>query len=90
MDNLEGGGAEKALIELLRSIDYSKYEVTLCLSFYKGVYLMDIPKKIKVIKLFKNENTFIFRKSLDIIRSIIIRNCFLFLCCIKLESSMML
>ena len=62
MDNLEGGGAEKALIELLRSIDYSKYEVTLCLSFYKGVYLMDIPKKIKVIKLFKNENTFIFRK----------------------------
>ena len=62
MDNLEGGGAEKALIEFLRSIDYSKYEVTLCLSFYRGVYLMDIPEKIKVIKLFKSESSFIFRK----------------------------
>ncbi len=62
MDNLEGGGAEKALIELLWAIDYTKYKITLCLSFDKGVYLRNIPKKVKVIRLFKNENSFMFRK----------------------------
>ena len=40
--NLVGGGAEKALVELLRHFDYSRYEVTLCLLYNEGVYIDEI------------------------------------------------
>ena len=38
MPDLEGGGAERALINLLREFDYTKYKVTLCLMYHRGVY----------------------------------------------------
>lgn len=53
MLDLGGGGAEKSLIELLKSIDYTKHKVSLCLFLYRGVYLNDIPKDVRVISLFR-------------------------------------
>ena len=35
INSLGGGGAEKALIEFLRHIDYTRYEVSLCLVFHE-------------------------------------------------------
>ena len=37
INSLGGGGAEKALIEFLRHIDYTRYEVSLCLVFHEGL-----------------------------------------------------
>lgn len=63
MTDLEGGGAEKALISLLKAFDYSKYRVTLCLLFHRGIYLNDIPKQVKVVSLFKSEDSSWNRKA---------------------------
>lgn len=56
--NLVGGGAEKALVELLRHFDYSRYEVTLCLLYNEGVYIDEIPAKVKVIVLYDRHDKF--------------------------------
>lgn len=53
MSDLEGGGAEKALVELLKSIDYTRYKVSLCLILPRGVYMEDIPKEVNIITLFE-------------------------------------
>lgn len=63
MTDLEGGGAEKALISLLKVLDYSKYRVTLCLLFHRGIYLNDIPKQVKVVCLFESEDSSWNRKA---------------------------
>ncbi|NDV46035.1 glycosyltransferase [Paludibacter sp. 221] len=39
---LNGGGAEKVLINIFNYFDYTKYQVDLCLLFNEGVYLNDI------------------------------------------------
>ena len=62
MQDLRGGGAEKALIELLKSFDYEKYKVTLCRLYYEGVYLDQIPAEVSVVTLYKRRNSF-YRKS---------------------------
>ena len=51
--NLQGGGAERVLINLLNSIDFNKYEVTLLVLKKEGIYLNKIPSYIKVIYGFK-------------------------------------
>jgi glycosyltransferase involved in cell wall biosynthesis len=43
------GGAEKALIALLETIDYSKYEVDLFLYVHKGEYMINIPKEVNLL-----------------------------------------
>lgn len=55
--NLEMGGIEKALINLLKSINYNKYEVDLLLEENKGVFKRKVPKKvnIKEYKVYKNK-----------------------------------
>lgn len=63
MSDLEGGGAEKALISLLKEFDYTKYKVSLCLLFRHGVYLDEIPSQVNTIFLFKSERSFFFRKA---------------------------
>lgn len=63
MSDLEGGGAEKALISLLKEFDYNKYKVSLCLLFRHGVYLDEIPAQVNIIYLFKNERSLFFRKA---------------------------
>lgn len=51
--NLQGGGAEKVLINLLDSFDYESYDVTLFVLRKEGIYLNKIPNKIKIIYGFK-------------------------------------
>ena len=50
MNNLNCGGAEKSLISLLQTIDYSKYEVDLFLFKHEGIFLNQIPKKVKLLE----------------------------------------
>ena len=46
--NLDIGGTEKALLNLLKVLDYKKYDVTLLLQEKKGIFLSDLPKEVKV------------------------------------------
>ena len=68
INSLGGGGAEKALIEFLRHIDYTRYEVSLCLVFHEGCYLSDVPPEVRVFWLYERERNFVHRKSLKIAR----------------------
>lgn len=49
MNNLNCGGAEKALISLLQSIDYSKYNVDLLLFKKEGLFLNQVPKEVIIL-----------------------------------------
>ena len=55
--SLNTGGIERALINLLKNIDYNKYEVDLFLEEAKGIYKKNVPKKvnIKEYKVYKNK-----------------------------------
>ncbi len=55
--NLQGGGAEKVLINLLNSLDYSKYKVTLLVLRKEGIYLDKINENVNVIYGFKGAIT---------------------------------
>ncbi len=50
---LEIGGAERSLIGLLNSIDYSEYEVDLFLSRHTGEFMNLIPKKVNLLPQIK-------------------------------------
>lgn len=63
MSDLEGGGAEKALVELLKSIDYERYKVSLCLMLCRGIYVKDVPANVKIIRLFESESSWCYRKA---------------------------
>ncbi len=60
--DLEIGGIEKSLINLLKNIS-NKFEITLVLQHEKGSFLNDVPKNVKIINynLSVNKNI-IFRK----------------------------
>ncbi|WP_290822909.1 glycosyltransferase [Flavobacterium sp.] len=61
MSALNGGGAEKVLIDYLRNLNYSKYEVTLCLVINEGVYLKDVPKEVSLGFLYAKFALFPYR-----------------------------
>jgi uncharacterized protein YlbG (UPF0298 family) len=44
------GGIERALIALLHNINYEEYDVTLLLERKEGVFLNEIPSKVKIIE----------------------------------------
>lgn len=54
--SLVGGGAENALIKLLRAFDYDQFSVTLLVVCYQGVYIDQVPAEVDVRYLFKNDN----------------------------------
>lgn len=54
--SLTGGGAEKVLIDILQNMDYSLYEVTLCVKWRTGPYLKDIPSKVTLCSVHGNNN----------------------------------
>lgn len=60
--SLSGGGAEKVLIDLLKSIDKQLYKVTLCVLFREGEYFAEIPKDVELVVLFKKRGS-LYRKS---------------------------
>jgi len=69
INSLGGGGAEKALIEFLRHIDYARYEVSLCTVFREGCYLEDVPPAVRLFWLYDRERNFAHRKSLKLYRN---------------------
>ncbi len=50
--SLEGGGAERVLINILEKFDYTKYVVDVCVGISGGVYFREIPKEVKTKILF--------------------------------------
>lgn len=59
METLVGGGAEKALVDLFRYIDYQSYQITLCLLFQRGIYIKQIPEQVKTIYVYNDYLNFI-------------------------------
>ncbi len=49
MNNLECGGAEKALVSLLNEMDYDRYEVDLLLFSQKGMFLKQLPTSVRIV-----------------------------------------
>lgn len=70
--NLDFGGIEKSLINLLNNLDTNKYEITLLLREKKGAFLKDLNKNIKVKEYKLSSNKIkIFRKSYNRIHLLI-------------------
>lgn len=67
MPALPGGGAEKVLIDILKNFDYTSYEVTLFLEYKEGVYLNDVPEKVRILALHL-QNTIWFERLHRILR----------------------
>lgn len=50
MSNLQNGGAERSLVNLLQLIDYSRYEVDLLLFQECGMFLKQVPKQVRFVR----------------------------------------
>lgn len=50
INNLSCGGAEKALVSLLETMDYSAYDVDLFLFKHEGIFLKKIPKQVNLLE----------------------------------------
>lgn len=72
---LGGGGAERVLLDLLSNLDYTKYEVDLCLFVNQGILLPEVPKEITVISLWDSYSNY-FRVAYRL--SIVFGNNYLF------------
>lgn len=71
MNDLECGGAQKALISLLDNFDYSKYEVDLMLLNQRGIFMKSIPEKVNLLpepKYYKYFNMPIKEAVIDLIK----------------------
>ena len=53
--NLQGGGAERVFVNLLKYLDLNKYDITLKTIFKSGPYVKDIPEGVKFSSVFKHE-----------------------------------
>jgi glycosyltransferase involved in cell wall biosynthesis len=58
MNNLNVGGAEKALVSLLQVFDYEKYNVDLLLLKKEGIFLQQIPKEVNLLPEPRNYHYF--------------------------------
>ena len=47
--NLDLGGTEKAFINLIKTFDFSQYDVDVLIQEKKGVFLEKLPKEVRVI-----------------------------------------
>lgn len=50
MNNLNCGGAEKALVSLLQTLDYTKYNVDLYLFKKEGIFLNQVPQEVTILE----------------------------------------
>lgn len=78
--NMNIGGFQKSLINLLKSFDYTKYEVDLFLISDEGVFLDDIPKNVNMINL-KNHKPYFFYETIRSIKKLIKYHNYLYLIC---------
>lgn len=69
--NLDLGGIESALINLLNNIDYNKYNVVVILEEKKGIFLPQVNKNVlvKELKVSNNKNP-IIRKTINLLRKL--------------------
>jgi glycosyltransferase involved in cell wall biosynthesis len=51
MPNLDGGGAERVIVNIIKQLEKDKYEIYLVLVKAKGDYIDLIPKNVKIIDL---------------------------------------
>lgn len=69
--NLDFGGIETSLINLLKNFDLKKYKVTLVLEKKEGVFLKDLPKGIDIKEYKTNNNkNILIRKAINFIKRI--------------------
>ena len=47
--NLDVGGVEKCLVNLVNSLDKNKYDITVYLQVKEGVFLKDVDKDVSVL-----------------------------------------
>ncbi len=52
--SLEEGGAERVLVNLLKRLDYNRFDVDLCVVENRGIYFNEIPEQVKVITIFNS------------------------------------
>ena len=57
MSSLQGGGAEKVLISMLKNFDYQHFDVSLALVSPVGIYMSAIPSEVRVLSVFKSSNS---------------------------------
>lgn len=71
--NLDTGGVEKCLVNLVNSLDKSKYDITIYLQVKEGIFLNDVATNVKVFgyNFYKHKNK-ILKKILNISKYIII------------------
>ncbi|NCP83575.1 MAG: glycosyltransferase [Flavobacteriaceae bacterium CG18_big_fil_WC_8_21_14_2_50_34_36] len=50
---LGGGGAERVLLDVLHNLDYTKYDVDLCLIVKQGILLPEVPAQVTIISLWE-------------------------------------
>ena len=67
IENLEGGGAEKVLIDLINNLDSAKYSVDLFLLEKKGPYLERVNDNIRVFSAYNNKRKWLERLSAHIL-----------------------
>ena len=58
INNMNVGGAEKALVSLLNEFDYSQFEVDLQLFKHEGLFLQEVPEQVNVLSAPKNYHYF--------------------------------
>lgn len=72
--NLGIGGIEKAQINLLKYIDYSKYKVTLILEEKKGELLEQVNENVNIREIkVSNNKDLIIRKTINLLRKLIFK-----------------
>ncbi|WP_394862153.1 glycosyltransferase [Paraclostridium bifermentans] len=74
-ESLDGGGAERVLINILNKIDYTKYRVDLLLLFEEGVYLKNVPEAVNVKRVWKRTDNGVIKKYVRKVKRTIIRFC---------------
>ena len=66
MHNLDIGGIEKSMINLLNAIDFDKYDVTVLLQEKRGMFLDDVPSNVHIKEYRISKSSFvIFRKIIN-------------------------
>ncbi|GKX68073.1 glycosyltransferase [Inconstantimicrobium mannanitabidum] len=67
IDTLEGAGAEKVLINILKNMDYTRFEVDLLLIFKCGAFLKDVPKEVNILNIYNDYKNKPFKKVYSIL-----------------------
>lgn len=70
--NLDFGGIETSLINLIKNMNLTKYKITLVLEHIEGVFSKDLPKGV-ILKEYKTNNSknIIIRKTVNLFKRII-------------------